>query len=126
MYVRPIYREKDGKRHAYWALMKSVRTARGPRSHVVAYLGSLMEAERAGAAHAALGHTTSHQGDLFEQAPQWVEVDASRVRVERLRDFGGPGILFGGGWYGGYAGNRNEAHMRWIPWMTLFRGVLTR
>ncbi|MEW6357776.1 MAG: beta-galactosidase [Planctomycetota bacterium] len=43
--------------------------------------------------------------------------------ADMVRDFGGPGILFGGGWYGGYAGNRNEAHMRWIPWMTLFRGA---
>ena len=90
MYVRPIYREKDGKRHAYWALVKSVRTARGPRSHVVAYLGSLTQGERAGVAHAAEGDAVSGQGDLFEHAPQWVEVDASRVRVERLREFGGP------------------------------------
>jgi len=42
---------------------------------------------------------------------------------DMVRDFGGPGILFGGGWYGGYASNRNEAHMRWLPWMTLFRGA---
>ena len=42
--------------------------------------------------------------------------------VDAIRDFSDPGSLFGGGWYGGYASNRNDAHMRWFPWMTLFRG----
>jgi transposase len=89
MYLRPIYRSKDGKRHAYWALMESVRTVRGPRSHVVAYLGSLPEATRRGVGEAAAGH-----GPVQESLPRkeaaWVEVDTSRVRVERLREFGGP------------------------------------
>ena len=31
MYLRPCYRMKDGKRHAYWALVESYRTGRGPR-----------------------------------------------------------------------------------------------
>jgi len=88
MYLRPIYRNKDGKRHAYWALMESERTARGPRSHVVAYLGTLPETQRRGVAQTAQG--SSHQGRLFEEDPSWVEVDTSRVRVERLREFGGP------------------------------------
>ena len=51
MYLRRCYRVKDGKRHAYWALVKSVRTARGPRQEVVAYLGE--EAGIAGVAGAA-------------------------------------------------------------------------
>ena len=90
MYIRPIYRRKNGKEHAYWALMESVRTARGPRSRVVAYLGALSEKEQR-AFTAALGEgTTSRQGDLFETGPSWVEVDTSQVRVERLRAFGGP------------------------------------
>ena len=89
MYLRPIYRDKDGKRHAYWALMESVRTARGPRSHVVAYLGALPASERLGVAEASKGHPGVQQG-LFEEQASWVEVDASRVRVERLRAFGGP------------------------------------
>ena len=41
MYLRRCYRARDGKRHAYWALVKSVRTAKGPRQQVVAYLGRL-------------------------------------------------------------------------------------
>ena len=85
--MRLIYRDKDGARHAYWALMKSVRTARGPRSHVVAYLGALPEAERRGVADAAEG-CGSVQDGLFEERAAWVEVDASRVRVERVREFG--------------------------------------
>jgi hypothetical protein len=38
MFIRPCYRGKNGKRHAYWALMESYRTERGPRQRVVAYL----------------------------------------------------------------------------------------
>ena len=89
MYLRPIYRNKDGKRHAYWALMESVRTERGPRSHVVAYLGVLSDSERRGVADVAQDRHSTQQ-DLFEEEPAWVEVDTSRVRVERLRRFGGP------------------------------------
>ena len=69
--------------------MESVRTARGPRSHVVAYLGALPEAERHGVTEAAEGHPPVQQ-TLFGQCSSWVEVDTSRVRVERLRAFGGP------------------------------------
>ena len=38
-------------------------------------------------------------------------------------DFAAPDMLFGGGWFGGYAGNRNEPFMRWFPWRTLFKGA---
>ncbi len=89
MYLRPIYRDKDGKRHAYWALMQSERTVRGPRSRVVAYLGALPEAERRGVLDAANDHAPVQQ-TLPEQRASCVEVDTSRVRVERLREFGGP------------------------------------
>ena len=34
MYWRRCYRKKDGQRHAYWALVESYRTARGPRPRV--------------------------------------------------------------------------------------------
>ena len=44
MFIRPCYRQKNGKQHAYWALMESYRTERGPRQRVVAYLGRLDEA----------------------------------------------------------------------------------
>ncbi len=90
MFIRPCYRKKNGKRHAYWALMESYRTKRGPRQRVVAYLGRLDEAERLGVKQAAEG-TTNSQRTLFDKPePRWVEVDTSAVRVENCRSFGGP------------------------------------
>ncbi len=91
MFIRPCYRRKNGKRHAYWALMESYRTERGPRQRVVAYLGQLDESQRLGVKQAAEGQQDSYQKRLFNDVrPQWVEVDAKRVRVENRRDFGGP------------------------------------
>ena len=90
MYVRPCYRRKDGKRHAYWALVESYRTQRGPRQRVVAWLGAMDERGRLGVKRCAEGRTTQ-QGSLFLEAqPEWVEVDVKRVHVERSRKFGGP------------------------------------
>ncbi len=40
-----------------------------------------------------------------------------------LHDFAPPDMLMGGGWFGGYAGNRNEPFMRWFPWRTFFKGA---
>src|SRR5256886_8718821 len=48
MYLRRCYRQKDGKRHGYWALVESYRTSRGPRQRVVAYLGEMDAAGRLG------------------------------------------------------------------------------
>jgi hypothetical protein len=91
MYLRRCYRAKDGKRHAYWALVQSVRTARGPRQTVVAYLGELDEEGRLGVAQAAQGDGRNRQGRLFgEPTPRLVQVDLKGVRVERSRAFGGP------------------------------------
>jgi transposase len=91
MFLRPCYRRKNGKRHAYWALMESYRTERGPRQRVVAYLGQLDEPQRLGVKLAAEGKQGSQQKRLFDDVrPQWVEVDVKRVRVENRRDFGGP------------------------------------
>ena len=91
MFIRPCYRRKDGKRHAYWALMESYRTERGPRQRVVAYLGQLDEPQRWGVKAAAEGRSGPRQKQLFgDVRPQWVEVDVKRVRVENRRDFGGP------------------------------------
>jgi transposase len=90
MYVRRCYRAKNGKRHAYWALVESYRTARGPRQRVVAYLGELDEHGRMGVQQAVQPAATA-QAHLFREAskPEWVEVDIGGVRVERSRQFGG-------------------------------------
>jgi transposase len=91
MFIRPCYRKKDGKRHAYWALMESYRTECGPRQRVVAYLGQLDEPQRLGVKEAAEGNRSARQKRLFDHVrPRWVEVDVKRVRVENRRDFGGP------------------------------------
>jgi transposase len=91
MYLRRCYRARDGKRHAYWALVKSERTAKGPRQRVVAYLGDLDEAGRLGVQAAADGGGGLSQPALFGSSPvpRFVEVDLSAVRVEGTRSFGG-------------------------------------
>ena len=90
MYVRRCYRAKNGKRHGYWALVESYRTARGPRQRVVAYLGELDERGRMGVQQAAQP-VCAAPADLFRQpsSPEWVEVDIRGVRVEHSRQFGG-------------------------------------
>jgi transposase len=107
MFLRQCYRDKDGKRHAYWALVESYRTGAGPRQRVVAWLGKLDEAGRLGIEQAARDAnwapskkpTTARdeqlslldkQTDEESAEPRWVEVDASGVRVENCRQFGGP------------------------------------
>ncbi len=96
MFIRPCYRKKNGKRHAYWALVESHRTDRGPRQRVVAYLGQLKDTERRGVKQAAEGKkkTPYQQLQLFDHnakpEPEWVEVDTANVRVENQLDFGGP------------------------------------
>ena len=94
MYLRRCHRQKDGKRHAYWALVESYRTARGPRQRVVAYLGELDEQGRLGVERVAQPDRAP-QAHLFdwEASQEWVEVDLGGVRVERSRPFGG-------GWLG--------------------------
>ena len=90
MYVRSCYRNKDGKRHAYWALVESYRTARGPRQRVVAWLGAMDEQGRLGVKHCAERTDAQQRGLFYDPQPEWVEVDVRGVRVERSRQFGGP------------------------------------
>ena len=90
MFIRPCYRKKDGKRHAYWTLVESVRTPRGPRQRVVAYLGQMDAAGRMGVREAAAG-SPGHQGRLGnEPLPRWVSVDVKGIRVEGCVELGGP------------------------------------
>jgi transposase len=95
MFIRPCYRKKNGRRHAYWTLVESYRTDRGPRQRTVAYLGQLDEAGRLGVKRAAENnkHSGEDQLQLWEDdspAPEWVEVNTAAVRVENQLAFGGP------------------------------------
>ncbi len=105
MFIRQCQRIVHGKRQAYWALVESYRTARGPRQRVVAWLGKLDEAGRMGVQQAAEssgtdarsenGATSARQRTLFDEEssptePRWVEVNAAGIRVENCRQFGGP------------------------------------
>jgi hypothetical protein len=110
MFIRQYFKQEAGRRTAYWALVESHRTATGPRQRVVAWLGKLDEAGRLGVQQAVdvarksiePGSETEHMQPLGRQLrfefdddqsavqPRWVEVNAGGVRVEHLRQFGGP------------------------------------
>ncbi len=91
MYLKRCGQSKVRKDGVYWELVESQRTKRGPRQRVVAYLGDVDKAACIGTKQAALEQTGTWQSRLFDEEgePEWVEVDTKRVRVERVRDFGG-------------------------------------
>jgi len=81
MYLPRCYRRKNGKRNAYWALVESVRTARGQRQRIVAYLGTTQSDKGSEAS----------SNPIFETIEsEWLEVDAPNFRVERVRQCGQP------------------------------------
>jgi hypothetical protein len=97
MFLRRHRKHSDGETYEYWSLVKTVRTARGPRHQIVARLGKLDGAEIAAArswqeVDALLeGRAPARQLELnrsLPPSPCWREVDVSRVGVERLRQFG--------------------------------------
>jgi transposase len=100
MFLRRNRRIVDGECYEYWTLVKTVRTAKGPRQEIVATLGKepgLESRTRQGweqVADLLEGRTPAPvQGELGQKLPEappprWAEVDLSGVRVERVRDFG--------------------------------------
>jgi transposase len=104
MFLKRLERRKNGKKHTYWALVESVRTARGSRHRIVAYLGELKKSERNG--WAQLGRRLNgkpppqpslfdppHYDDPAEDEPALVKL--KDVRLQRLRDFGDVWLAFG-------------------------------
>jgi transposase len=99
MFLRRNRRMVAGESYEYWTLVKTVRTAKGPRQEVVASLGKapgldsrtrhgwdqladLLEGRTPGPMQGQLGRP-------WEEAPaQWAQVDLRGVRVERVREFG--------------------------------------
>lgn len=99
MYLRRSGTTASKSGESYWQLVESVRTERGPRQRLVAYLGEIgSPASRLGVKLAAEGFVegqTWRDRQLFDEdlAPEWARVDTKRVAVERFRDFGGPWLL---------------------------------
>ncbi|NLE61787.1 MAG: IS1634 family transposase [Planctomycetes bacterium] len=104
MFLRRYERRKSGKRHTYWALVESIRTDRGSRQRVVAYLGELKKSEQNG--WAVLGRRLDRkdrpQPSLFDP-PAYPEPDDTEpvlvklkgIRLERSRDFGDVWLALG-------------------------------
>ena len=104
MFLKRLERRKNGKTHTYWALAESIRTDRGSRHRVVAYLGELTKRERSG--WSQLGQRLNGQGrpqpSLFDpphyDAPtddEPVLVKLKNIRLQRLRDFGDVWLALG-------------------------------
>ena len=90
MHLRKWRKRSKGGTEEYWAVVECYRTARGPRQRIVAYLGGMQAPARQGVMQAARGESARQPRLLEEGDPEWVEVDASGLRVERVREFGGP------------------------------------
>jgi hypothetical protein len=100
MFLRRNRRRVDGESYEYWTLVRTVRTAKGPRQEIVACLGKepgLESRTRYGweeVADLLEGRTPGPvQGQLGQSRPetpkaQWAQVDLRGVRVERVREFG--------------------------------------
>jgi transposase len=100
MFLRRNRRTVNGESYEYWTLVKTVRTAKGPRQEIVATLGKEPGLEsRTRRRWEQIGDllegrtATSVQGELGQSLParpepQWAQVDLTGVRVERVREFG--------------------------------------
>jgi transposase len=97
VFLRRYERRCGGKKRTYWALAESMRTKRGSRQRIVAYLGELTTSEQSG--WAQLGRKLSgkrrprpslfdppHYDDPASDEPVLANVNG--IRLERLRDFG--------------------------------------
>ena len=100
MFLKRQRRSKCGERYEYWELVRTVRTASGPRHETVAYLGKMDEADARreygwSDIDALLeGREPEAQLDLDlpgvdrRSSPEWRKVNVRGVRVERVLEFG--------------------------------------
>ena len=98
MFLRAHGRKKDGKDHAYWSLVETVRTPDGPRQRRLCYLGELNSSAQARWLKTI--EVFNEQGEctqlkLFPYGmevpadhPQVARVLVNKVRPERTRQFG--------------------------------------
>lgn len=95
VYLRHTVVRKGGRTHSYWRLVRSVRHGRRVVQETVAQLGELDAHGRASArllAQEIMGGGGGAQQELFEAASngkQNIAVGLDRIRVERVRSFGG-------------------------------------
>ena len=104
MFLERLERRKNGKGHTYWALVESIRTPKGSRHRVVAYLGELEKSEKNGWAQLCrrLNGRARPQPSLFDP-PHYDEptddepvlVKLENIRLQRLRDFGDVWLALG-------------------------------
>jgi transposase len=102
MFLRPHHRDKDGKRHTYWSLVETIRTADGPRQRTLCHLGELNDSAQARWLKTIEVFNEAgerHQLKLFpsDVAPppddaEVAQVLIQRVRLERPRQLG-PALL---------------------------------
>jgi transposase len=104
MFLKRLERRKNGKGHTYWALVESIRTARGSRHRVVAYLGELRKSQRNGWVQLCrrLNKEQRPEPSLFDPPyyddptdDEPVLVKLKGIRLERLRDFGDVWLALG-------------------------------
>lgn len=96
MFLKRQRKRACGEDYDYWSLVRTVRTARGPRHQVVARLGKLDGTEQKAARSwhdldALLeGRPIPQQLEFGEEGaqPLWRQVKVKGVRVERVRRFG--------------------------------------
>lgn len=102
MFLRANHRDKDGKRHTYWSLVETVRTADGPRQRTLCHLGELNDSAQARWLKTIDVFNEAgerHQLKLFPSdiAPpsddaEVAQVLIHQVRLERTRQLG-PALL---------------------------------
>jgi DNA-binding transcriptional regulator LsrR (DeoR family) len=87
MFLKRLERRKSGKGHTYWALVQSIRTAKGSRHRVVAYLGNLGKSERNGWAHLCrhLNKEARPQPSLFDP-PHYDDPTGDEPVLVKLKD----------------------------------------
>lgn len=104
MFLKRLERRKNGKGHTYWALVESIRTVKGSRHRVVAYLGELKKSEKNGWAQLCwrLNKEQRPEPSLFDPPPyddpeddEPVLVKLKGIRLQRLRDFGDVWLALG-------------------------------
>jgi transposase len=98
MFLRPNRRNKDGKKHSYWSLVETVRTAGGPRQRTLCYIGELNSSAQARWLRTV--EVFNEQGEVQQlklfpsqveppaDDPQVARVVVNKVRLERTRQWG--------------------------------------